>query len=802
MSTSSSVPITTRRLPTRVSNACRRCRRNKSRCDSFRPCSLCLRADVECESAQLEESARIQKPIIRKPRRRLTRRIRPHLGDARGSSNATTSPSTSPNNAPPNASEHDAFHDETHQVRCEVPSQLSDDVHSRHGEADSAMGIARKISRLGSQGIESCSTFAIPDGGYRAQSPRSGVGDTRIPISTILGSRFPDRRLIQQLMEDYFDAVHWFSLVIYEPKFRKRLASVEDGYAYQSDASFLTLLSMVLCMAAWYRSNRAAHEADEDWRRWSEDLLGIVESRLICLMDETSITAVQTCILLGSHHVYHGRPNLSFALLGATIKISHALGIHRHLPHKSPDEIEERKRVWWTIYTWDRFASISYGRPLSINDEDFNLEMPLEYPESPYFSQKSGSQQSSDLVYSRYQTELSSLYRIVSPALKVIFGSISTHNSKQRYESEYASLVSDVTTKLNTWKSNLPPHLSLNLDQDYCPRNSSWKTRAHTLQSLSLQLTFDNVLIVLYRPFLAKQVDHLSIMPSNAYALASQAGSPVPELHGSPLTESLRNLTTPDAASNSNNNSEYWLSAAVRTGRLAELPELAQLAKESHLVAFMAINLFHAAIVLILLALSDPLSDRAQKLKRTITRVLRLQQLLGKQSALSKQSGFVLQNLISLLLKREEEAMLGRPAPGPRRVGNEEARQSRVPINRASPVSWARHQSSPLGGPNIITQNDSAAQVWPNLAVAQQLNESLTSVQQVFPVAHEQSFQAANLASAPFDERQVWNSAFGQSDRCEIDQAVGPGAPEIENGINGLFWLWDFNWDSGHSQPY
>ncbi|KAH0600132.1 hypothetical protein MHUMG1_01128 [Metarhizium humberi] len=777
MSTSPSVPITTRRLPTRVSNACRRCRRNKSRCDSFRPCSLCLRADVECESAQLEESARIQTPIVRKSRRRLTRRIRPHLGDARGSSKATTSPSTSPNNAPPNASEHDAFHDETHQVRCEVPSKLSDNVHSRHGEADSAMGIARKrlqISRLGSQGIESCSTFAIPDGGYRAQSPRSGLGDTRIPISTILGSRFPDRRLIQQLMEDYFDAVHWFSLVIYEPKFRKRLASVEDGYAYQSDASFLTLLSMVLCMAAWYRSNREAHEADEDWRRWSEDLLGIVESRLICLMDETSITAVQTCILLGSHHVYHGRPNLSFALLGATIKISHALGIHRHLPHKSPDEIEERKRVWWTIYTWDRFASISYGRPLSINDEDFNLEMPLEYPESPYFSQKSGSQQSSDLVYSRYQTELSSLYRIVSPALKVIFGSISTHNSKQRYESEYASL-----------------------------------------------LTFDNVLIVLYRPFLAKQVDHLSIMPSNAYALASRAGSPVPELHGSPLTESLRNLTTPDAASNSNNNSEYWLSAAVRTGRLAELPELAQLAKESHLVAFMAINLFHAAIVLILLALSDPLSDRAQKLKRTITRVLRLQQLLGKQSALSKQSGFVLQNLISLLLKREEEAMLGRPTPGPRRVGNEEARQSRVPINRASPVSWARHQSSPLGGPNMITQHDSAAQVWPNLAVAQQLNESLTSVQQgwykalrfgihsadilflqVFPVAHEQSFQAANLASAPFDERQVWNSAFDQSDRCEIDQAVGPGAPEIENGTNGLFWLWDFNWDSGHSQPY
>lgn len=605
-----------------------------------------------------------------------------------------------------------------------------------------------QISRLGNQGIDSCSTFAIPDGGYRTQSPHSGIGDTRIPISTILGSRFPDRRLIHVLMEDYFDAVHWFSLVIYEPKFRKQLAAVEDGNAYQSDASFLTLLSMVLCMGAWYRSNRAAHEGDEDCRRWSEDLLAIVESRLIYLMDETSITAVQTCILLGSHHVYHGRPNLSFALLGATIKMSHALGIHRHLPHKSADEIEERKRVWWTIYTWDtyvanylplgylltlsRFASISYGRPMSINDEDFNIEMPVEYPESPHFVGLSSGQQLPGLVYSRYQTELSSLYRIASPALKVIFGCISTKNSKQRYESEYASLVSDVTGNLNAWRNNLPPHLNLRLDQDYNPRNSDWKTRANTLQALALQLTFDNVLIVLYRPFLAKQVDHLSVMPSNAFGLTSRPGSPGPEARASSFTESLRQQTARGTANDTTNNSEYWLSAAVRTCRIAELPELAQLSKESHLVAFMAINLFHAAIVLILLALSDPLSDRVQKLKRTITRVLRLQQLLGKQSALSKQSGFVLQKLISLLLKREEEAMLGKPAPGPSWVGNEESRQFRASINDAflAAGNVPSHQSSPLDGPNMVSQQEVDTQVWPNLVIAQQLNETVTSVQQ------------------------------------------------------------------------
>lgn len=78
-------------------------------------------------------------------------------------------------------------------------------------------------------------------------------------------------------------------------------------------------------------------------------------------------------------------------------------------------------------------------------------------------------------------------------------------------------------------------------------------------------------------------------------------------------------------------------------------------------------NLFYAAIVLTLVALSDPLSDPAQAVKQTITRVFRPQERLGQRSALASQSSLVLKNLIFLLLRREGEAMLGpaTPKPGP-----------------------------------------------------------------------------------------------------------------------------------------
>ncbi|PYI09461.1 hypothetical protein BO78DRAFT_38930 [Aspergillus sclerotiicarbonarius CBS 121057] len=49
-------------LPTRVSSACERCRLHKSRCDPYWPCSLCVRANVDCR----------QRPVAQ-PRRRTLR---------------------------------------------------------------------------------------------------------------------------------------------------------------------------------------------------------------------------------------------------------------------------------------------------------------------------------------------------------------------------------------------------------------------------------------------------------------------------------------------------------------------------------------------------------------------------------------------------------------------------------------------------------------------------------------------------------------------------------------------------------
>jgi hypothetical protein len=103
------------------------------------------------------------------------------------------------------------------------------------GEADSAMGIAQKIYQLGSQPTLKRTTSAIPGGdGYGRHLTSRLDRAKRRPIPAILGYPLPPMDMMRVLLEEYFDTVHWFSLVIYESRFRSKFESILDGLAYQS----------------------------------------------------------------------------------------------------------------------------------------------------------------------------------------------------------------------------------------------------------------------------------------------------------------------------------------------------------------------------------------------------------------------------------------------------------------------------------------------------------------------------------------------------------------------------------------
>jgi hypothetical protein len=127
-----------RHLPTRVSNACDRCRRNKSRCDPFRPCSLCTRANVECLAGNNEDQ----------PRPAKRRRTREPLRDEHLNPEPPAPTTSGPHSQPPPAPA--PGHDRSEPILLSA-GEIDQNAESRRpsvgdGPVESAVGIAHKVS--------------------------------------------------------------------------------------------------------------------------------------------------------------------------------------------------------------------------------------------------------------------------------------------------------------------------------------------------------------------------------------------------------------------------------------------------------------------------------------------------------------------------------------------------------------------------------------------------------------------------------------------------------------------------------
>ncbi|KAK9242081.1 fungal-specific transcription factor domain-containing protein [Lipomyces tetrasporus] len=755
-------------LPTRVIKACQRCRRNKIRCDSYRPCSLCIRANTTCVPAfdrtHPHRPMRIRNRVVQG-----SKAVHKDLDSAfLKNSYESASPLQSEVEYSDQATAQNSY------ASCAADYQAS----------SSTMGITRKIFGLHGLNVVEKTTSAIPDGGIY-NDINAANSDARLTVASILGNPLPSKDTMDILLEEYFDSVHWFSLVIFEPRFRPEYESVADGYAYQSQKGFLLLLSTVLGIAAWYRSKKSSPDGylpDGDCNAWRVNLLSLPEALFLEQMDESSLASIQTSLLLGSYYVYHGRPNSSFALLGATIKTAQAMGLHREPSRGAFDEVEERKRIWWAIYTWDRFASVTYGRPLGINDSDCNVSMPADVYER---ARPKLSHVDSVICYSVYQRQLNMLYIIASPLIESIFGMRSSGSERSKCSSNYASLTQDINHRLNMWRAQLPPSLVFNFQSDI-QQNASPRIRAHQLQALALQLTYDNILVILHRPVLVQQIDNLcQAGPAQTSAanhrFASQGGP------SSPSSTIDNNLST----------SQQWWNAAVRISAVTTLPNITQLATDTHLVAFLAIILFNAAIVMVVCAMSDPLSDRAQEAKRNITRIFRVEEFLGNQSTLSRQSSIVLRDVIQLLLGRETEVMLAPNAPSRNSVTGHSDEESYSRMSTSITVQGVLRDLLPERKVGNISANSPAP-----LAIDEEafiLNESLVSMQKVFPGlgscapdTNDIESQEPHETSTRLHEMQPASKANSKSSTAE---QTGSGPIDYGGVDSGLYWIWDTNTD-------
>jgi hypothetical protein len=561
----------------------------------------------------------------------------------------------------------------------------------------------------------------------------------------------PPKPVVRALIDSYFETVHWFMLVVHEISFREdveRIASqpldlLRSYNVEQQD--FISLLMMVVAMGAQYAAKNPSWEHHSLVKSYSinledltENLIRQVRARLFDSLERCQIEVVQTCILLGTFYMYHGKPSLSWTILGIAVKCAYALAMHREVEWRgSVAALQTRKRAWAHSFIADTFAAAIYGRPLTIDRAFCNVSFPDECDDTeihePLHSRLQALNGGIPITKLTFHTYKYRLYDFKTQILKKIFSlrarkDFSSTNGIQKLIQSVRAL----DARLRTWHESLPTLLKsitpansekeiLNSVQFADPQEAEQAARLirHLfLQAITLHVTYDDILILLHRPLLE-------------YKMSS---------HKDASVQSAPKNTDPFIYS-----FNVCMAAALR---ISKTP--ADKLEYDMPLALICMHMFTAGVILCIPATINPFSYLAHEAKGGVVRIIRMHKRVTRQTPVAQQSCSLLEELMKVVLKRELDMVL-QPSITPSASISDQDGDFDAPEKISS---WQAETGLPEHHNDIMVQDSMHANFEIPLQHQGFQEESISAIS---PTEFESGHLYAGIAAEPDDG---FNSAF------------------------------------------
>lgn len=500
------------------------------------------------------------------------------------------------------------------------------------------------------------------------------------PATAELVALLPPLAAATLLVDNYFDRVHWFMLVFHQSDFRAMFSQLyrdldEPSQSTSVGLGYLSVYAAVCIVSLRYidASQRATLSQcgiiPDDLQQL---LLTTLRMRLLEIVAQGRIEAVQVCVLLGSFHLYHGEPELAWPICGCGLRIAQALNLHRQKarPRDPPDlddpgqrAEETRKRCWWAVYEMEATCSMLYGFPLSINDDDCDVQLIHPYPlrSGDALWDPAARQETGQATLLSYKHAMAQLSVIVKSALTDLYGlrqrRVHTSGSsggadRHRLHGLMASVTS-IDKRLRQWHARLPSQLRPESLTDArggypegfsshggpnSPSEKAFEHHLFQLQALSLKVAFENAKILIHRPLLSYR---MVVPPTNTNPTAA----------------------VPSTSDSCQSSIQICRDAALGISNIGSLPVFQGVA-DTYAVSFVSLHLLTAAIALSILTTLTPLTQESHDCKMGIRRLMEMQSRLRARSIVAEQGLGILKKLMSLVLTKEMKEMLEFPRPG------------------------------------------------------------------------------------------------------------------------------------------
>ncbi|EGN92361.1 hypothetical protein SERLA73DRAFT_99356 [Serpula lacrymans var. lacrymans S7.3] len=307
---------------------------------------------------------------------------------------------------------------------------------------------------------------------------------------------FPDDDLGLALVDLYFNYINSLYPFLHRPSFE---SSIAEGL-HLRDSSFGAVYLLVCAVGSrWSDDPRVflentTSEHSCGWKYFEQ--VQMVRKTLLgppCLYD-LQVYCLSVIFLQGS-----SAPQACWTIVGIGVRLAQDVGAHRRKVYNPKPTMEDElwKRAFWVLVTLDRISSSSLGRPCAIQDEDIDLELPIECDDEYWETsdpEKAFKQPSDKPSAVSYFVNLLKLHQILAFALRTIY---SINKSKvllgfvgQQWEQH---IVAELDSALNKWIDAVPDHLRWDPNRE---------DDRFFMQSAGLYATYYHLQILIHRPFI------------------------------------------------------------------------------------------------------------------------------------------------------------------------------------------------------------------------------------------------------------------------------------------------------------
>ncbi|KAH0340319.1 hypothetical protein KCU81_g6854, partial [Aureobasidium melanogenum] len=177
---------------------------------------------------------------------------------------------------------------------------------------------------------------------------------------------------LDSAIDAYFASYHLQYPLVHEPTFRAQYSSIiprPNGLAFEA------LVYMLGAIGLFSIATPSTEKNNDDLRLFEAAKLNIK----IDVLEKGNITLLQVLALMSNYLQKRGKPNSGYNYLGLTLHMAMGLGLHKEFANWKlpPLAIENRRRVWWTLYNLFAGALVTFGRPWSWPDKGIEISLPL-----------------------------------------------------------------------------------------------------------------------------------------------------------------------------------------------------------------------------------------------------------------------------------------------------------------------------------------------------------------------------------------------------------------------------------------